>query len=68
MVDTAQHERSTLRHSAPFLRYERYEGGSLEAERRVLDKLAHELVGVRGAYRPGGSPARLLRTFEARPA
>ncbi|WP_179285024.1 hypothetical protein [Streptomyces sp. NBS 14/10] len=68
MVDTAQHERSTLRHAASFLRYERYEGGSLEAERRVLDKLAQELVGVRGAHRPGGSPARLLRTFQARPA
>ncbi|WP_319690581.1 hypothetical protein [Streptomyces sp. ME19-01-6] len=66
MVDTAQHERSTLRHTASFLRYERYEGGSLEAERLVLDKLAHELVGVERASRHGG-PAHLLRTFRAKP-
>ncbi|MGY0064805.1 hypothetical protein ACWY4P_51670 [Streptomyces sp. LZ34] len=68
MVDTAQHERSTRHHAASFLRYERYEGGSLEAERLVLDKLAHELVGVQRANRHGGGPAHLLRTFHTKPA
>ncbi|MEV7193119.1 peroxidase family protein [Streptomyces sp. NPDC093510] len=58
MADTGQHQQS----------YERYMGGSPEAERRLFERLARELMKVQEKNRRAGRAADLARTLHAKAA
>ncbi|MFE0137189.1 peroxidase family protein [Streptomyces sp. NPDC059037] len=58
MADTGQYEQS----------YERYVGGSPEAERRLFERLAHELMKVQVKNRRAGGAGSLARTQHAKSA
>ncbi|MFE2104186.1 hypothetical protein, partial [Streptomyces sp. NPDC059468] len=47
--------------------YERYEGGSAEAERLVFEELAKELMRVQVRNRKSSGAASFARTFHAKP-
>ncbi|MFE0388119.1 peroxidase family protein [Streptomyces bungoensis] len=47
--------------------YERYEGGSAEAERLVFEQLAGELMRVQARNRKSSGAAAFARTFHAKP-
>ncbi|MFD5544373.1 catalase, partial [Streptomyces sp. NPDC127079] len=47
--------------------YERYDGGSAEAERLVFEELAEELMRVQARNRKSSGAAALARTFHAKP-
>ncbi|MEU8828734.1 hypothetical protein [Streptomyces sp. NPDC048636] len=71
MVDTGQQEQSVRSHGhdatahpAPG-HYEAYEGGSPEAERVLLDKLARELMRMRRTHRDIAGATQLPRAFHA---
>ncbi|MGW7530480.1 methyltransferase domain-containing protein [Streptomyces sp. NPDC054783] len=47
--------------------YERYEGGSAEADRLVFESLAEELMRVQAEIRKSSGAAALVRNFHAKP-
>ncbi|MFF8644541.1 peroxidase family protein [Streptomyces sp. NPDC015345] len=58
MADTGQHQHS----------HERYMGGTPEAERRIFERLAHELMKVQEKNRRASRTKDLERTFHAKAA
>ncbi|MEC4017872.1 peroxidase family protein [Streptomyces sp. H27-D2] len=61
MVETGQHEQREEQS-----RFETYDGGSAEAERRIFEQLAREIMNVQRKTKKSSDAASLARTFHAK--